>query len=775
MRIGVAFWILVFGLCMSSLSVLAFGPQLAEASVVNPSIIDPITNLTSSAVLTGYNYQKPITITNAGSGLTDYQMLFEVDTASLVSAGRMYSDCRDLRFATAAGTELPYWIESGANTSATKVWVKVPSIQAGTSTIYMCYGNSSAASAENGETTFEFFDDFLTNTWTDSRGAWKATTFDGRTVLQSGADGGTQNQITYKNVGDKGDNWAVKLYTYWDSPGGYSSRRWGVMFADAQHDDSTWSGYRGNLDELYPTTGATDQHRLTRRADNVILYEWATASGAPSKNTWARQTFKKTGTKVSLTDTTTVSKEDSTPLTVPFAYLSIIHDCYGTGASGKLNVDWILVRKYTSTEQGYSFGDEETVTGLVAHWRFDEGSGTTASDNSGNGNTGTIHGATWVDGMTINGATGKGLSFDGTDDFIYKDTGVSGIGGTDKMTLEAWIKRGTTSSDGAICTVGDYDAYQFLQLIIRGDDKIQATFGNDASTAHMQFWTDNTLTDTTNWHHIVATYDAGTIHIYVDSVDWAGTHSGTWAGNVVSPTIYLRIGNTYYSGNIHHFNGIIDEVKIYNDARSPAEILADYQAIAGTPTAPTLTPASDIAANALPTLTWTSVSGAAWYHVQIDDDAGFSSLVDDNTLTTNTYTPTITLPSGTYYWRVSSIDASGNEGSFSATDSFTVQAAPAETSVQIIAVVAVLVLGIVIGLLIRERHPKLRPAPKPAPPKKKPPKLSSAQIESMVYTYIKRHRGELDVRRCAKKLELSEREVRMAVEVLKARGKVAEE
>jgi hypothetical protein len=60
----------------------------------------------------------------------------------------MRSDCGDIRFTDSDGqTQLNYWIESGCNTSSTKIWVKVPSIPANsTKTIYVYYGNSSATS-----------------------------------------------------------------------------------------------------------------------------------------------------------------------------------------------------------------------------------------------------------------------------------------------------------------------------------------------------------------------------------------------------------------------------------------------------------------------------------------------------------------------------------------------------------------------------------------------------------------------------------------------------
>lgn len=49
----------------------------------------------------------------------------------------------------------------------------------------------------------------------------------------------------------------------------------------------------------------------------------------------------------------------------------------------------------------------------MAHWHFDEGSGNTAYDSSGNNNNGMIHGANWTSGVS-----GYALSFDGIDDYV---------------------------------------------------------------------------------------------------------------------------------------------------------------------------------------------------------------------------------------------------------------------------------------------------------------------------------------------------------------------
>ena len=108
-----------------------------------------------------WNYRKAITISSV-SALTGYQVSITVDTATLVVASKMRSDCNDIMFTSSDdSTLLNYWIESGYNTSSTKIWIKIPSISSGSNTIYLYYGNSGAAASSSGTNTFIFFEDFL--------------------------------------------------------------------------------------------------------------------------------------------------------------------------------------------------------------------------------------------------------------------------------------------------------------------------------------------------------------------------------------------------------------------------------------------------------------------------------------------------------------------------------------------------------------------------------------------------------------------------------------
>ena len=134
-----------------------------------------------------WQYRKPITVSEqSGNDLTDFQVKVVVNTSALISEGKMNSDCSDIRFTWLNETsgneqEIPYWIESGCNTSETIIWVKVPKIPANdNATIYMYYGNPNATFegiANNGTATFEIFDtwdDGDYNGWTVESGTWSA-------------------------------------------------------------------------------------------------------------------------------------------------------------------------------------------------------------------------------------------------------------------------------------------------------------------------------------------------------------------------------------------------------------------------------------------------------------------------------------------------------------------------------------------------------------------------------------------------------------------------
>jgi hypothetical protein len=120
--------------------------------------LEPTTSVGAeeSWYFTSWSRRAPVTVNNAGSGLTDYQVRVDVTYDA-----DMNPDFSDIRFVDSDGsTELSHWRESYVDSTSAIFWVKVPSIPSGSKVIYMYYGNAAASSASDGDATFEFFDDF---------------------------------------------------------------------------------------------------------------------------------------------------------------------------------------------------------------------------------------------------------------------------------------------------------------------------------------------------------------------------------------------------------------------------------------------------------------------------------------------------------------------------------------------------------------------------------------------------------------------------------------
>lgn len=116
---------------------------------------------TASAWLSGYDHRMQIDINNTGNNLTDYQYSFTLNTATLVSAGKMNANGSDCRITNATDVLQSFWNETAFNDSSTKIWVNASSLGNITNTThYFYYGESGASSAVDGDGTFPFFDNF---------------------------------------------------------------------------------------------------------------------------------------------------------------------------------------------------------------------------------------------------------------------------------------------------------------------------------------------------------------------------------------------------------------------------------------------------------------------------------------------------------------------------------------------------------------------------------------------------------------------------------------
>jgi hypothetical protein len=219
------------------------------------------------------------------------------------------------------------------------------------------------------------------------------------------------------------------------------------------------------------------------------------------------------------------------------------------------------------------------VTGLVAAFGFNEGSGTSVFDVSGNNNTGTLNNATWA----ATGKFGAALAFDGTKSRVDVPDSVS-LRLTTGMTLEAWVQPSATLS-----------GWNTVMLKEQTGGLVYALYGNsdtDRPSGHVfvnaEVNTRGIVQVAANvWTHLAATFDGSILRLYVNG---AQVSSLAVAGSILPATGALRIGGNAIWGE--YFKGMIDEVRVYNRPLSAAEIQTDMTAAVGNggPPPPDTTP-----------------------------------------------------------------------------------------------------------------------------------------------------------------------------------------
>jgi hypothetical protein len=199
---------------------------------------------------------------------------------------------------------------------------------------------------------------------------------------------------------------------------------------------------------------------------------------------------------------------------------------------------------------------------LVAHWKFDDGSGNIAADSSGNGHNGTLVGDTsWVDGID-----GAALAFDGDGDYV--DIGKSpDFDIENQITVSAWIKVNAFDRNWqAIVAKGDR-AWRLQRNVGEGTLEFACSGLVVPGTDWGQIFGSTNVNDG-HWHHVAGVYDEEKIYLYIDgSLDASAEAPGKIRVN--DQPVY--IGENSQTPN-RFWNGLIDDVRIYSSALSPAEI-----------------------------------------------------------------------------------------------------------------------------------------------------------------------------------------------------------
>ncbi|MCU0915989.1 MAG: hypothetical protein MUC88_15720 [Planctomycetes bacterium] len=304
-------------------------------------------------------------------------------------------------------------------------------------------------------------------------------------------------------------------------------------------------------------------------------------------------------------------------------------------------------------------------TGVVGWWTFDEGTGNTAYDGSGNNNHATLMGnATWTT-PGAPGKTGSAIALNGTSAFLRIEHSPS-LDLTRAMTYEMWIHYTGTPADALFCkgVAGDGNAWK--NLAVRLDD--------DPVTYRQLNWrsrggdTVNALNSRTGiplaeWIHVAVTFDVdapgNNQKIYLNGKLDAANRSANPLTTNAGP-LFLGAETYTQPAGRWFFQGMLDEGSIYNRALNPVEI----KTIAGVKPATDPTPKDGATVSTTSVLLewWqgSNVAAQNGHHVYFSDrsaDVNDGTAAADKGFTTEpNYPVTGLIPGITYYWRVDEVN-----------------------------------------------------------------------------------------------------------------------
>ncbi|MEN6308546.1 MAG: LamG-like jellyroll fold domain-containing protein, partial [Anaerohalosphaeraceae bacterium] len=203
----------------------------------------------------------------------------------------------------------------------------------------------------------------------------------------------------------------------------------------------------------------------------------------------------------------------------------------------------------------------------LAWWKMDETEGTVVSDSIGGYDGQTVN---ITDNPWITGARNNALQMDGVDDYVQM-TGFKGITGTASRTCSAWIKANPGSTSETILSWGLAASGQKWMFRIHQTGVLSVgVWGSIQGTRNLYDG---------QWHHVAAVLvDDGSpsineVKLYVDGVAEAGNTTSTQPINTAAEQD-VQIG-AFHDGTsqVNFFNGLLDEVRIYDTALADDEIV----------------------------------------------------------------------------------------------------------------------------------------------------------------------------------------------------------
>ena len=215
------------------------------------------------------------------------------------------------------------------------------------------------------------------------------------------------------------------------------------------------------------------------------------------------------------------------------------------------------------------------MSNLVSSWDFNEDAGSIAYDSS-DGNDGNIYGATWTTGVN-----GSGLFFDnqaGQDEYVTVSDDEN-LDLTTEGSVEAWVKINSYQDYAGIVHKGNQNDFSDEAYTLQFWDNGRTILfgGNDDSGDSITIESSEEL-DLDQWYHIVGTWDESSIKVYING---ALDVEESFTIDAIKDTdgslqIGAQLTENYAGYGYFGFDGIIDQVAIYNTALELNEIQEEY-------------------------------------------------------------------------------------------------------------------------------------------------------------------------------------------------------
>ncbi|MBC1237851.1 DUF4347 domain-containing protein [Nostoc sp. 2RC] len=215
--------------------------------------------------------------------------------------------------------------------------------------------------------------------------------------------------------------------------------------------------------------------------------------------------------------------------------------------------------------------DNNTSSGLIGYWKFEEATGNTVLDSSGNNNSGSL-----INSSRTTGLYGQALQVTGSNSSHASIPASASINSlTNQITISAWVRPNVQPVGFRAVVnrqIGDtLHPDQFFLGFGPRNQVMRYKWEIGTSDGEGNVYEGSPTSD--RWVHMVGTYDGSMMRLYVDGVQIG---SSPLTGNILvdSNPVTIGAGENYGEGTPlgDRFNGLIDEVRIYNRALSATEV-----------------------------------------------------------------------------------------------------------------------------------------------------------------------------------------------------------